>query len=212
MTEDTIFDAASLTKVLATAPCIMLLWERGQVRLDEPVVTYIPEFEARDKEKITIRHLLTHTSGLNPGLSRNPDWNGYEKAIALACAEKPTDPPGIVFRYSDINFIVLGEVVQRVSGIKLNEFAARELFEPLGMKDTCYLPAGEPSWRALLPPNRSERGAARRCMIRPRNGWAAWLVMPACSRRRPTWPGWPGCSCTRAHRTECRSSSQTPSG
>jgi CubicO group peptidase (beta-lactamase class C family) len=141
MTEDTIFDAASLTKILATAPAIMLLWERNQVRLDEPVATYIPEFAGRNKEKITIRHLLTHTSGLNPGLSRNPDWNGYEKAIALACAEKPTDPPGSIFRYSDINFIVLGEVVQRVSGSKLNEFVARELFKPLGMIDTSYLPA-----------------------------------------------------------------------
>ncbi|MFO1498669.1 MAG: serine hydrolase domain-containing protein [Verrucomicrobiota bacterium] len=140
MTEDTIFDAASLTKVLATAPCVMLLWERGKVMLDEPVATYIPEFKARGKEGITVRHLLTHTSGLNAGLGRNPDWLGYEKAISLACAEKPTHPPGGIFRYSDINYIVLGEIVQRVGGSRLNEFARREIFKPLGMKDTTYLP------------------------------------------------------------------------
>jgi CubicO group peptidase (beta-lactamase class C family) len=143
MTEDTIFDAASLTKVMATAPSIMRLWERGQVRLDEPVAAYIPEFGARGKDKVTIRHLMTHTSGLNAGLGRSPDWKGYEKAISLACEERPTDPPGAIFRYSDINFIVLGEVVRRVSGKKLNEFAADEIFKPLGMVDTCFLPPAE---------------------------------------------------------------------
>jgi CubicO group peptidase (beta-lactamase class C family) len=140
MTEDTIFDAASLTKIMATAPAIMRLWERGKVKLDEPVVTYLPEFAAKGKENITLRHLLTHTSGLVAGLSRSPDWRGYEKAIALACEETPTDPPGTIFRYSDINFVVLGEVVGRVSGKKLNEFAAEEIFSPLQMVDTGYLP------------------------------------------------------------------------
>jgi CubicO group peptidase (beta-lactamase class C family) len=140
MTEDTIFDAASMTKVLATAPSVMLLWERGALALDEPVITYVPEFQARGKERITLRHLLTHTSGLNPGLSRSSNWSGYDKAIALACAERPTHPPGVVFRYSDINFIVLGEVVQRVSHSKLNDFAQREIFQPLQMVDTGYLP------------------------------------------------------------------------
>ncbi len=140
MTEDTIFDAASMTKVLATAPSVMLLWERGLLRLDEPVGTYIPEFRSRGKESITVRHLLTHTSGLHPGLGRNPDWSGYETAIRMACDEKPTHSAGTLFRYSDINFIVLGELVQRVSKRKLNEFAEREIFEPLKMSDTGYLP------------------------------------------------------------------------
>lgn len=140
MTEDTIFDAASLTKVLATTPCVMLLLEKDKIRLDEPVVTYLPAFEAHDKGGITLRHLLTHTSGLHPGLGRNPDWSGYNKAIELACAEKPTDPPGRIFRYSDINFIVLGEVVQRVTGRRLNEVAAKEVFQPLRMNETGYLP------------------------------------------------------------------------
>ena len=140
MTEDTIFDAASLTKVLATTPAIMLLWEQGKIAFDEPVMTYFPDFQARGKDKITVRHLLTHTSGLRAGLGRSPDWSGYDKAIALACAEKPTHPPGATFRYSDINFIVLGELVRRISGSTLDEFASRRIFEPLGMKDTCFLP------------------------------------------------------------------------
>jgi CubicO group peptidase (beta-lactamase class C family) len=140
MTEDTIFDAASLTKVLATAPAILILKEEGKIELDAPAARYLPEFEAHGKGTITIRHLLTHTSGLNSGLSRDPDWTGYNKAIALACAENPSHPPGSIFRYSDINFIVLGEIVQRVSESKLNEFAARRIFEPLKMMDTGYLP------------------------------------------------------------------------
>lgn len=138
-TEDTIYDLASLTKVLATTPSIMLLWERGLLQLDSPVQNYIPEFTGAGKDKITLRHLLTHTSGLRPGLGGG-GWSGRDKAIELACAETPLNPPGTVFRYSDINFIVLGEVVRRVSGVGLEQFAAREIYAPLGMKDTGFLP------------------------------------------------------------------------
>ena len=143
MTEDTIFDAASLTKVMATTPCLMLLIERGQVRLEEKVRHYIPEFQGEGTEEITIRHLMTHTSGLRSGISGNPPWSGYKTGIDLACHEKAEDPPGTVFRYSDINFILLGEVVQRVSGKKLNDFAAAEIFRPLKMVDTGYLPSAK---------------------------------------------------------------------
>jgi CubicO group peptidase (beta-lactamase class C family) len=140
MTEDTIFDAASLTKVLATTPSIMLLWERGKLAFDAPVTNYIPEFAARGKDHITLRHLLTHTSGLNAGLTRRSGWTDYDGAIAAACEERPTNPPGTLFRYSDVNFIILAEVVRRVSGSKINDFAAREIFRPLHMEDTGYLP------------------------------------------------------------------------
>jgi uncharacterized protein YbbC (DUF1343 family)/CubicO group peptidase (beta-lactamase class C family) len=140
MTKDTIFDAASLTKVLATTPAVMLLLERGKVKLDEPAQTYIPEFKDGGKEAITLRQLLTHTSGLRPGLGAAPPWRGYEKGIQLACAEKTTNTPGTTFRYSDINFIVLGEVVRRASGTNLNDFVAAEIFQPLKMADTGYLP------------------------------------------------------------------------
>ncbi len=141
MTEETIFDAASLTKVIATTPAIMLLLERGKVKLDVPVSAYIPEFQILGKEFVTVRHLLTHTSGLRPGLSATPAWSGYPKGIELACAEKLLNAPGTVFRYSDINFIVLGEIVRRVSGSRLDQFAAREIYSPLKMTDTGFLPS-----------------------------------------------------------------------
>jgi uncharacterized protein YbbC (DUF1343 family)/CubicO group peptidase (beta-lactamase class C family) len=143
MTEDTIFDAASLTKVIATLPSIMLLAERGQLDLDAPVQTYLPEFTGDGKEQVTLRHLLTHTSGLRPGLPREPSWNGYERGIALACAEILVSKPGAIFRYSDINFILLGEVVRRASGQTLDRFASDNIFRPLKMRDTGFLPAAD---------------------------------------------------------------------
>ena len=138
MTEDTVFDAASLTKVIATAPSVMLLYERGRLKLEAPVHEYFREFTRYGKEDLTIKQLLTHTSGLRAGLGARPI--GYYSTLAAACEEKPTDPPDAVFRYSDINFIVLGEVVRRVSETPLNEFAAREFYGPLKMKDTMFLP------------------------------------------------------------------------
>ena len=143
MTEGTIFDAASLTKVVATTPAVMLLVERGRMRLDEPVRTYLPEFNGEDRERITVRHLLTHTSGLRPGIPSKPDWSGYQKGIELACAEKPTTPPGTAFRYSDVNFILLGELVGRVSGQRLDRFVQKEVHQRLRMADTGFLPRAD---------------------------------------------------------------------
>src|SRR5437660_161329 len=140
MTEDTIFDAASLTKVVACTPAVMLLVERGKIKLDERVQTYLPEFKNDGKEAITIRQLMTHTSGLRPDISTQPAWAGYDTAIRMACAEKLVTPPDTAFRYSDINFFLLGEVVRRVSGMKLNEFVAREIYRPLKMVDTAFRP------------------------------------------------------------------------
>lgn len=141
MTEDTIFDVASLTKVIATTPSILLLIERGQVKLDAPVCAYVTEFTEGGKSAVTIRHLLTHTSGLRPGIGGQPAWEGYEGAISRACAEELQTVPGTAFRYSDINFFLLGEVVRRVSGHKLQEFAAQEIYQPLKMRDTGFLPS-----------------------------------------------------------------------
>ena len=140
MTEDTIFDVASLTKVLATAPALMVLHERGKVRLEDPVVSYLPEFKGGGKEAITVRHLLTHTSGLGRGPSNEADWSDFKSAFKMVCAETPAQPPGTAFLYSDLNFIVLGEVIQRLAGLRLDEFCAREIFKPLKMVDTCFLP------------------------------------------------------------------------
>jgi uncharacterized protein YbbC (DUF1343 family)/CubicO group peptidase (beta-lactamase class C family) len=143
MTEDTIFDLASLTKVVACTPAMMLLIERGQVKLDEPVKTYIPEFDVQDRESITVRQLMTHTSGMRGDIETKTDWHGQQAAIEKACVEKLQGAPGSAFRYSDINFFLLGEIVQRVSHTPLEEFVAREVYRPLKMADTGYLPPQE---------------------------------------------------------------------
>lgn len=140
MTENTIFDAASLTKVVACTPAMMLLVERGQVSLDATVQTYIPEFKGEGKETITVRQLMTHTSGLRGDIETKTDWQGQQTAIQKACAEKLQTTPGIAFRYSDINFFLLGEIVQRVSHKPLEQFVAQEIYQPLRMVDTGYLP------------------------------------------------------------------------
>lgn len=160
MTEDTIFDAASLTKVVATTPAIMLLLERGKLKLDQSVRTYLPEMSGAGAEAITVRHLLTHTSGLRAGLSLKPAWSGYEAGIKLACSEAPQNKPGTYFRYSDINFILLGELARRGSGMSLDQFAAKEVFGPLGMTNTGYLPPEE--WRGrIAPTTKSDDGFYR---------------------------------------------------
>ena len=140
MTEDTLFDAASLTKVIACTPAVMLLAERGQVNLDERVQTYIPEFKGDGKEAITVRQLMLHLSGLRGDIETSTDWHGQQAAIQKACTEKLLTSPGTSFRYSDINFFLLGEIVQRVSHQPLEEFVAREIYQPLKMTDTGYLP------------------------------------------------------------------------
>ena len=140
MTENTVFDMASLTKVMATTPAVMLLVERGQVKLDAPARTYLPEFAGDDRDLVTVRELMTHTSGLPPDLELRTDWSGYETAIQKACAETLQSKPGTVFKYSDINFILLGEIVQRVSKLPLPVFVQREIYGPLKMTDTGFLP------------------------------------------------------------------------
>lgn len=140
MTEDTIFDAASLTKVIAATPAVMLLFERGKVDLDKPVQNYIAEFTGEGRETITVRQLLTHTSGLRPGIETKSGWQGREEAFLRICLEKPDPTPGTAFRYSDIDFLLLGEIVQRISQTPLDDFVAREVFRPLKMEDTGYLP------------------------------------------------------------------------
>ncbi|MEQ1862560.1 MAG: exo-beta-N-acetylmuramidase NamZ domain-containing protein [Chthoniobacteraceae bacterium] len=142
MREDTIFDAASLTKVIATTTALMRLVEKGRVEIEKPVSVYLPEFRGAGKETITVRQLLTHTSGLRPGLPQKPEWTGADAALALACAQPLPDAPGSVLRYSDINFIVLGALVARVSGQPLDQFCAAEIFAPLEMRDTSFRPAG----------------------------------------------------------------------
>ncbi len=163
MTADTIFDAASLTKVLATTPAIMLLVEQGKLALDEPVARYLPDFAAEGKGGITLRQLLTHTSGLRPGLSPVPPWEGRDRALQLACAEKPTQSPGAKFVYSDINFILLGELVRVASGQPLDQFAARRLYTPLKLTDTGFLPPA--SKRGRIAPTTVTEGNPLRGVV-----------------------------------------------
>jgi uncharacterized protein YbbC (DUF1343 family)/CubicO group peptidase (beta-lactamase class C family) len=138
-TLDTIYDVASLTKVVATTPAIMKLYEQGKIKLDDPVTAYLPEFQS-GKSAITIRHLMTHYSGLRPDLDIDPAWSGYDTGIRKALSDKPAGPPGVQFVYSDINFELLGEIVRRVSGQPLDQFAREQIFEPLGMRDTTFNP------------------------------------------------------------------------
>ena len=140
VTLDTIYDIASLTKVVATTPAIMKLYEQGKIKIDDPVTKYLPEFQG-GKSTITIRNLMTHFSGLRPDLDIDPAWSGYDAGIRKALIDKPAGPPGQNFVYSDINFELLGEVVRRVSGKPLDQFAREQIFEPLGMHDTTFKPA-----------------------------------------------------------------------
>ena len=145
MTVDTVFDLASLTKVVATTPSVMRMVQYGQIRLDEPVAHYIPDFGMNGKDAVTVRQLLTHYSGLRPDIDLNPPWVGRDAAFRLAHEEKLQAPQGSVFIYSDTNFIVLGELVQRLSGMPLDQYADVHIFQPLGMKHTRYLPP--PQWK-----------------------------------------------------------------
>jgi CubicO group peptidase (beta-lactamase class C family) len=136
----TLFDAASLSKVLATAPSVLKLAEEGRIDLDAKLVAYFPECANGGKEAITIRHLLTHSSGLPSGLPPRPAWHGDAAAHALACGQVVTHAPGTFFRYSDINYILLGQLVHKVSGMPIDDFARTRIYEPLKMLNTGYLP------------------------------------------------------------------------
>src|SRR5713226_2716193 len=149
MTVDTIFDIASLTKVVATPPALMLLFQQGKLRINDPVTAYLPEFQG-GRSDITVRDLLTHFSGLGPDLDLEPAWSGYDTGIRRALIERPASPAGTRFVYSDINFELLGEIVRRLSGKPLDEYAREAVFEPLGMKETGFHPAA--SLRARIAP------------------------------------------------------------
>jgi len=154
MTLDTVFDCASMTKVLATTPAIMQLWEQGKVRMNDPVAKYLPEFGQNGKQDITIRQLLVHYSGLPEDLELGKKWDGKDAAYRLAFEVAPERAPGSAFVYSDINFVVLGALVERLSGESLDEYAAKHIFSPLGMKETRFLPPH--SWQPRIAPTEED--------------------------------------------------------
>ena len=138
LNERTIFDIASLTKVVATAPAIMKLLEEGRITLLDPLTRWFPEFEGSGREDITILNLLTHTSGLND-IAFSP-LEPLNTAIHKTALQKNGRIAGTRFLYADINFILLSELVQRASGMSLDRFCREKLFGPLGMADTMFLP------------------------------------------------------------------------
>lgn len=150
MTADTIFDIASLTKVIATAPSVMKLVEAGKLRLDDPVARYLPEFAANGKDQITLRMLLTHTSGLAPDPPIEAAQIGKAALLAEINQEQLVAPPGMRFIYSDTGFIVLGELVEKISGVPLDEYARNNIFEPLQMRETRFLPPAD--WIPRIAP------------------------------------------------------------
>jgi SSS family transporter len=163
MTEDTIFDLASLTKVLATAPAVMQLYEQGRFRLNDPVSEYLPEFAANGKQDITIRQLLTHYSGLPPDVSLDDPWEGKAEGLRRAFTCTPVTAPGVQFRYSDINFIVLGALVEKLSGLTLDQYQKRYLAEPLGVEHMQFLPPE--SWLGRIAPTQYDQGVMLRGVV-----------------------------------------------
>src|ERR1039458_478416 len=149
MTADTIFDLASLTKVIATTSSLMKLFEQGRFRLNDKVTDYIPEFQG-GKTDITLRNLFTHFSGLAPDVPLKPEWTGNETGLQLAYTGKPTGAPGVRHVYSDINFILLGELVHRLSGQTLAEYSRQNIFLPIGMKETMFQPPA--AWIPRIAP------------------------------------------------------------
>jgi uncharacterized protein YbbC (DUF1343 family)/CubicO group peptidase (beta-lactamase class C family) len=163
MAVDTIFDLASLTKVVATATSMMILVERGLVRLGDPVANYIPAFAAMGKKGITVEQLLIHRSGLIADNEIKDYEEGAEKAFENIWRLAPLAEPGSKFIYSDVNYIVLAEIVRRVSGKPVDEFAEESIFRPLGMKETAYTPLkrlGEGVKTRIAPTERRGGGGA----------------------------------------------------
>lgn len=150
--DSTFWDLASLTKVVATTPALMLLVERGTVSLDAPVVRYVPEFTGAGTAAITVRHLLTHTSGLRGTLPLReaPD---SAAALRMVVTTTPLVPPGTRMVYSDLNAILLGEIVRRASGWPLDQFVTREIITPLGLdQQMLFRPSRQLERRGRIAP------------------------------------------------------------
>ncbi|UQA62610.1 exo-beta-N-acetylmuramidase NamZ domain-containing protein [Polyangium aurulentum] len=155
MTPDAVFDLASLTKPIATAASVLLLAERKKLRLSDPVSRHLPDFDGDGRERVTVEDLLLHVSGLPAADAIAGYGEGKERALARILRTRLVHPPGAAFLYSDLGYLLLGEIVARVSGEPLEEFARKNLFEPLGMADTVFRPPAALQARAV-PSERSE--------------------------------------------------------
>lgn len=172
MTEDTIFDLASVSKVLGTTSAVMLCVERGLIGVDDLVSQHIPEFTGDGREKVTIRHLLLHSSGLplNPE-PKLPFSRNQDEAVARACRTPLLSEPGKEFAYSNATMIVLAGVVERVTGRSLDEFCTTEIFRPLGMENTLYRPSGD-RLKRVSPSSSPARGLVDDVQARDMGGVA----------------------------------------
>jgi uncharacterized protein YbbC (DUF1343 family) len=156
MTVDTIFDMASITKPVATGTSIMKLVEEGRLRLGSKVIDFFPEFASNGKDSITVQDLLIHQSGLIPDNPLKDYLDGPELAWQRICDLTLVAPVGSAFKYSDVNFIVLAKLVERITGMNIHQYSQRDLFQPLGMTETGYLP-GE-LLRARTAPTEQRNG------------------------------------------------------
>lgn len=156
MTTDTVFDLASVTKPVATATSVMILVEQGKLRLDDPVAKHLPEFGQNGKQGITVFQLLTHQGGLIPDNPIADYRDGPDEARQRIFALQPAAAPGSKFIYSDVGYIVLGELVRRVSDKDVHAFSREHVFEPLGMCETTYLPDQSLRQRAAVTEQRGD--------------------------------------------------------
>lgn len=172
MRPDTLFDIASLTKVVATLPSVLLLLEEGRFRLDDPVVKFIPEFGTNNKEHITLRQLLSHTSGLVWWRDFHNHCHSQAEFIAAICNEELNYPTGSKVVYSDLNFILLGEIVRRLTGQRIDAFAGARVFAPLSMNDTGFNPAQERAGNCAATEYRAGLGRCQCCEVHDENATA----------------------------------------
>jgi CubicO group peptidase (beta-lactamase class C family) len=185
MTRRTIFDLASLTKPIATTTAVLLLVDEGTVELDAPVAKYLPAFSDRGKEAVTIRHLLTHSSGLKPWRAYHETFLQKERKTGESLIGTPEARAAVIDRtvrsalvhepseaavYGDLDFIVLGAVVEAVSGQRLDEFCREKIFQPLEMSDTFFIPIGRDAPR-LPEPTKRRIAATENCPWRDRVLW-----------------------------------------
>jgi CubicO group peptidase (beta-lactamase class C family) len=170
MTADTVFDLASLTKITATLPCLLYLIGEGRIGLDRPARRYLPEFAGAGKDKVTVRQLLTHTSGLPAERQYYRGLHSPAELRAAALTEPLVAAPGTTFCYSDVGFIVLGEMAAAVAGRGLAELAQQVVFGPLGMTSTRYLPP--PQWAGRIAATEPVGGTAKVGVVHDENAEA----------------------------------------
>jgi uncharacterized protein YbbC (DUF1343 family) len=167
MTLDTVFDVASLTKVVATVPAVLALWEDGRLDLDAPLGRYLPEYAGPEYAAVTIRRILTHAAGFPDLPQREAVARGFPDAARALAAQGLRSAPGEAFRYSDTGFILLAEVVRRVSGEPLDRLVERRFYRPLGMRDTRFRPPA--AWRSRIAPTERVNGLILRGVVHDAN-------------------------------------------